>query len=166
MFTLRSLSERSVGALLFTLWYPSEQSVGELLFTLRSPSERSVGELFFTSRFPSEQSVGELFFTLRSPYEPSVGELLLTLQSSSEHSVGVFHCSPMLNWNSFGGSSRWFLKRLTNYLGVCLLLGDFLHRYFQAVDCLLGRTSWFLFSVNRIAFCISSTNFGEVVVCY
>ena len=31
---------------------------------------------------------------------------------------------------------------------------------------MLVRTSWFLFFVDIIAFCISSTNFGEAVVCY
>ena len=118
----------------------SKRSVGKLLFALQSPSEHLVGELLLTLRSTSESSVGDLLFTLRSTSEQSVGDLLLTLRSSSEQSVGVFHFFPMLNWNSFGGSSRLFLKISSQLYGSFFLLGDFLHRYFQAVDCLLGRT--------------------------
>ena len=92
-------------------------SEGEFLFTLRSPSFWSVGELFFTLRYPSIWSVGELLFTLWFPSECLVGELLFTLRYPSERSVGVFHCFPMLNYNSSGGSSRWFLKRFSQLSG-------------------------------------------------
>ena len=80
---------------MFTLLSPSEQSVGEFFFTLRSFYERTVGDLLCTFQSSYEESVGESFFTLRSPYEQS---------------VGVFHCFPVLNCNSSGGSSQWFLK--------------------------------------------------------
>ena len=44
----------------------------------------------------------------------------------------------------------------TNCLGGFLLLGELLYRYFQDVNFLKGRTSSFLFSVNRIVLCIYS----------
>ena len=40
---------------------------------------------------------------------------MFTLRSTSEQSVSVFHYFPMLNWNSSGGSSRWFLKRSSQF---------------------------------------------------
>ena len=102
---------------MFILRSPYERSVGELLFNLRSPYELSVGELIFSLRSPYERSVGELLFTLQFTSERSVGELLFTLQSPSERSVRIFHCLHMLNWNSSGGSSRWFLKRSSQLSG-------------------------------------------------
>ena len=117
MFNLRSPSEKSLGELLFTFWSPSEQSVGELLFTLCSPSEQSVSELLFILRSPSENSVGELLFTLWSP---------------SELSVGVFHYFPILNWNSFGESSQWFLKRSPQLSRSFFVIGRFASLVFSS----------------------------------
>ena len=94
-----------------------------MVFALRCPSEHSVGELLFTLQSTSERSVGELLFVLLYLSEQSVGELLLTLRYPSEQLVGVFHFFPMLNWNSFGGSSRWFLKRSSQLSGSLFVIG-------------------------------------------
>ena len=61
-------------------------------------------------------------FTLRSTSERSICDMLFTLRSLSERSVGVFYCFPMLNWNSSGGTSLWFLKRFPKLSGILFVI--------------------------------------------
>ena len=121
---------------MFTFRSPYERSVGELFFTLRYDSERSVGELLFTLWSPYERSIGELLFTLQSPYEQSVDGLLFTFWSPSERSVEVFHCFPVLDCSSSGGSSRWFLKRSPQFSGSFFAIPGFV------VVKSLSKTMW------------------------
>ena len=63
-------------------------------------------------------------------------------------------------------SSINLIRGIDWFLDAVLSLDKSIRWYFQAVDCLLVWTLWFLFFADRIAFCISSIFFGEVVVFY
>ena len=58
------------------------------------------------------------------------------------------------------------IRYIDLFLDVILPLDELLRWSFQAVDCLLGWTFWFLFLINRTSFYISSKTIGKVVVSY
>ena len=53
----------------------------------------------------------------KTPTDCSEGDRKFNNNSPTDCSEGVFHCFLMLNWNSFGGSSQWFLKSLSQLFG-------------------------------------------------
>ena len=95
-------------------------------------------------------------------------QVLHKMRHQNRHKYRMIQCQPLFfSYVTLDqDSSIYFIIGFDWFLEVVLSLDESLWRYCQEVLCLLGWTFRFLFFVDRIAFCIFSTNFGKVVLCY
>ena len=74
-------------------------------------------------------------------------QVLHKIRHWNRHKSRKSRCQPLFSSYVFleQDSSVNLIRGINWFLDVVLSLDELLHRYFQVVDCLLGKTSWFLF---------------------